>query len=170
MLGIAAPRDVLLFACVLALPAIPARAQENGARQEVAESEVVNLPAAREQIQAPVPNPAVGREIPHAIPEPKRPSALVPLYVSFAGLQALDIQSTYRALHTPGARESNPVARTMVGSPTALTALKVATTASFVLATERMWKKHRVAAVAVAAVGNAAMAAIVAHNYRVPGR
>ena len=170
MPGIAAPRDVLLFVCILAVPAIPARAQENAARQEVVETEARSLPAAAEQIPAPVANGAAGREIAHAIPAPERPPALVPLYVSFAGLQALDIQSTYRALHTPGARESNPLARTMIGSPTALTAFKVATTASFLLATEKMWKKHRVAAVAFAAAGNAAMAAIVAHNYRIPGR
>jgi len=170
MLRIAAPRDVLLFACVLALPAIPARAQENVARQEVAEPDAVSLPAAAEQIPAPVATAPAGLATRHAVPAAERPTALVPLYVSFAGLEALDIQSTYRALRTPGARESNPVARTMVDSPAALTALKVATTASFVLATERMWKKHRVAAVVFAAAGNAAMAAIVAHNYKIPGR
>lgn len=150
MLRIAAPRDVVLLVCALALPALPAVAQDNTAPQEVVRSGAVSL-----------------LDVP---PAAKRPTALVPLYVSFGGLQALDIQSTYRALHTPGARESNPVARTMVESPAAFTAIKLATTASFVLATEKMWKKHRLAAVAFAAAGNAAMAAIVAHNYRVPGR
>ena len=93
----------------------------------------------------------------------------MPLYIYFAGLEALDINSTNRAVQTPGARESNPVARTVVGSPAALTAFKLATTASFIFAGEKMWKKHRVAAVVFAAAGNAAMAAIVTHNYRVPG-
>jgi len=150
MLRIAAPRDVVLVLCALALPAIPAAAQESTAPQEVVRSGAVSL------LQVP--------------PPAKRPASLVPLYASFAGLEALDIQSTYRALRTPGARESNPVARTMVHSPAALTAMKLATTASFVIATEKMWKKHRVAAVAFAAAGNAAMAAIVAHNYKIPGR
>jgi hypothetical protein len=150
MLRVAAPRDVVLIVCALALPVIPAGAQDNAAPQEVSRSGAVSL-------------------LDVASP-PKRPPALVPLYVSFAGLEALDIHSTYRALHTPGARESNPVARTIVDSPAAFTAIKLATSASFVLATEKMWKNHRVAALAFAAAGNAAMAAIVAHNYRLPGR
>lgn len=150
MLRVAAPRDVVLIVCALALPAISAGAQDNPPPQEVSRSGAVSLREA--------PSPA------------KRPAALVPLYASFAGLEVLDIQSTYRALNMPGAREANPVARTMVGSPAALTAMKVATTASFVLASEKIWKKHRVAAVVFATAGNAAMAAIVAHNYRIPGR
>jgi Domain of unknown function (DUF5658) len=169
MLGIAAPRDVLLLVCVLAVPAIPARAQETRAPQEVVEPDVVSLPPGVEQVSPPVRSAVAAPEAASVIPPPKRPTALVPLYVSFAGFEALDIQSTYRALRTPGARESNPVTRTIVGSPATLTALKLATTASFVLASEKMWKRHRVAAVVFAAAGNAAMAAIVAHNYRVPG-
>ena len=150
MLRIAAPRDVVLLVLALALPAIPAGAQDNPAPQEVIRSGAVSLL--------------------EVAPPAKRPAGLVPLYASFAGLEALDIQSTYRALNTPGAREANPVARTMVGNPAALTALKLATTASFVLASEKMWKKHRVGALVFAAAGNAAMTAIVAHNYRIPGR
>jgi Domain of unknown function (DUF5658) len=170
MLRIAAPRDVLLFVCILALPAIPARAQEDSAPQEVVKPGTVSLLAGAARISPPAVAEVSAEEALPGFPPPKRPAALVPLYVSFTGLQALDIQSTYRALDTPGARESNPVARTMVGSPATFTAIKLATAASFVLATEKMWKKHRVAAVVLAAAGNAAIAAVVANNYRVAGK
>jgi hypothetical protein len=167
MLRIAAPRDVLLLLCAVALPVLPARAQENATPRDAVEPEPVTLLAGSAQLSPPA---ATAQERLPVFPPAKRPAALVPLYVSFAGLEALDLQSTYRALHTPGARESNPVARTMVGNPAAFTAVKLATTASFVLATEKLWKKHRVAALTFATVGNAVMAGIVAHNYRVAGK
>src|SRR5438552_12255933 len=49
----------------------------------------------------------------------KRPAALPALYVSFAGLQALDIHSTLAAIDR-GARETNPIVGSAVGSPAVL--------------------------------------------------
>ena len=92
------------------------------------------------------------------------------MYVTFAGLQALDIQSTYRALRNPAAREANPVARAVVGNQVAFAAVKLAATGAFVIASERMWKKHPLAAILFNVAGNSAMAAVVAHNYRIPAQ
>ena len=95
-----------------------------------------------------------------------RPAALVPLYVSFAGLNALDIDSTYRALGRNG-EEANPIAASLVHSPAALIALKAGTAAAAIAATERL-RRHRPRTAMVLMIGlNSAMATIVAHNYAV---
>ena len=57
--------------------------------------------------------------------------------------------------------------RSIVNSPPAFIAVKVAATAGAILAGERMWKKNRVAAVIFVAAANGAVAAIVARNYSV---
>ncbi len=94
---------------------------------------------------------------------------LVPLYVSFAVLQALDMKSTRTALGE-GAREANPVMTGMVGSPVAFFALKAATGAAVVLATEKLRPRNRIAAIATMAALNSAYAMIVTHNYAAAGR
>jgi hypothetical protein len=97
----------------------------------------------------------------------ERPHALVPLYASFATLQALDYASTTRALAGGNAREANPVMSGVVGNRAAFVAIKAGATAGVILAGEKMWKKHRVAAVVFVAALNGAVAAVVARNYRV---
>jgi hypothetical protein len=97
-------------------------------------------------------------------PEPKRPSALVPMYASLVTLQALDFVSTSRALSSEGAYEANPVMRGVVGSPAAFLAVKAGTTAGTIWVAERMRKKHPVRALVFMLSTNAAMAAVVAHN------
>jgi len=107
-------------------------------------------------------------EQPAAVPR-QRPAALVPLYVSFAALQALDASSTMRALNRGGA-ESNPLVAPVVGSPTALLGLKAAASAAAIAASERLWKDHRALAIATMIGMNVGCSLAVAHNIRVNGQ
>jgi len=94
-----------------------------------------------------------------------RPAPLVPLYVAFVGLQALDVHSTFSALEG-GAREANPMVRSALGNPAGLFLLKAGTAAGVVLITERLWRRNRTAAVITMIALNSAYATIAAHNYR----
>jgi hypothetical protein len=95
-----------------------------------------------------------------AAPAP-RPVLLTTLYASFVGLQALDVDSTMRAVRTGAAQEANPALR-WIGSP-ALFAVKAGTTASIILAGERLRKDHHPVGAAVLMIGaNSAM--VTAHN------
>src|SRR6266481_1406922 len=98
--------------------------------------------------------------------DPPRPAALVPLYLTFAGLQALDIHSTMLALQG-GGREANPVAGIVVGSPATFLAVKVAATAGIALAAERMRKHHPKAAVFLMIGLDSGYAVIAARNYAI---
>ena len=98
--------------------------------------------------------------------EPPRPAALVPLYVSLAGLQALDIHSTRRAMNAGGTRESNPLMKPFVSNDAAFVAVKVATTAGTIFVTEKLRKKYPKTAVVLTAALNVGLAAVVANNYR----
>lgn len=96
-----------------------------------------------------------------------RPRLLVPLYVMQITLNGLDVHSTARALDA-GHREGNPLfkdgdAKKMIGA-------KVASSALSVLLAEKLWKRHRVAAVLMMVGVNGGMAAVVANNYRLAGR
>ena len=95
-----------------------------------------------------------------------RPAPLVGLYISLAGLQALDIASTHKALEA-GAAEANPIIAPLSGSPLALAAVKAGVTGATIFATERMWKTNRKAALVTMIALNAVYGAIAAHNYRV---
>jgi hypothetical protein len=97
---------------------------------------------------------------------PARPAPLVGLYVSLAGLQALDIASTHRALNA-GAAEANPVVAPFASSPVALAVVKAGVTSATIVASERLWKKNRKAALLTMIALNAAYGVVVAHNYRV---
>jgi hypothetical protein len=106
---------------------------------------------------------------PLAVSASSRPAPLVGLYVSLASLQALDITSTRRALNAGGV-EANPLVAPIAGSPLAMLALKAGVTGAAIYASERLWKKNRVAAVMTMIGLNAAHAAVVAHNYSVVAR
>jgi hypothetical protein len=93
----------------------------------------------------------------------------MPLYISLANLQVLDVASTYRVLNA-GGREANPVAARVVNSPAALIALKAGTTAGLIAATERLRKHSPKAALIVMGALNSVMATVVAHNYSVAAR
>jgi hypothetical protein len=103
-------------------------------------------------------------------PEPaQRRGILVPLYVSFATLQALDAHSTLRALNA-GATEANPVMAGVAGRPAALVAMKAGMAASAIYLVEKLRLKSRRTAVILMAALNTAYTTIVAHNYRVGRR
>lgn len=95
----------------------------------------------------------------------RRPDSLIPLYVSFGALQALDIHSTWRAIDR-GAVEANPLVQGVVGNQAGLIALKAAGTAGLIYASEKMWKRNRTASVIFMIAANSAMAWVVQNNYR----
>ena len=89
---------------------------------------------------------------------------LLPLYVSFATLQLLDVHSTTRALAIGGV-EANPVMRGVAGNPAALVAVKAGVTASTILLAEKVRSRSRVGAILLMAALNSTYATVVAHNY-----
>ena len=95
----------------------------------------------------------------------RRPAGLVPLYVSFAGLQLVDAHSTSRALDR-GAVEANPLMKGFAGNPASLMAVKAAGAAVAIYASEQMWKTNRTAAIVFMIATNSAMAWVAQHNYR----
>ena len=101
-----------------------------------------------------------------AIRPQTRPAPLVGLYVSLAGMHALDIVSTQKAL-AAGATEANPMMAPFARSPFALAAVKAGVTGATIFATERLWKTNRKAALLTMIALNGAYGAIAAHNYRV---
>jgi len=115
------------------------------------------------------PPTTVAPVIAQTLPTAHRPSALVPLYVSFATLQGLDIHSTLRATEF-GGREANPIVGGMLGSPAAFVAAKAGMTASIYFVSERLWKRHKTAAVLTMIALNATYGAVVAHNYAIEAR
>jgi hypothetical protein len=98
-----------------------------------------------------------------------RPAALIPLYVGFGSVQALDVHSTLLAIDR-GARETNPLVRFTTGSPAGLIALKTGSTAGVIYLTEKLRKRHPVAAVLVMIGLNSGYAMVAAHNYRIARR
>ena len=100
-----------------------------------------------------------------AADSPSRPAALPALYISFAVLQGLDAHSTLTAV-SAGGREVNPAVRGLVTQPASFVGAKIAATAGTLYLTERLWKKHRTAAVVLMVAVNTAYGVIVAHNYR----
>ena len=98
-----------------------------------------------------------------------RRGVLVPLYVSYAALQALDAHSTFRALGG-GSSEINPVMRGAAGNPVALVAIKASLAASTIYLVEKVRAQHRRAALVLMTALNSAYALVVAHNYRAATR
>jgi Domain of unknown function (DUF5658) len=105
------------------------------------------------------------RHLSHVERPPERPRLLIPLYVSFAALQAMDAHSTMKAVDR-GYVELNPLVSPSTRNGAAMAAMKVAVTASVIVGTEKLWRHNRAAAIAAIVVVNGAYAAIVAHNYR----
>ena len=140
----------------LPLPAVPMREPLLRATSAVAS------PAPSFDVQMARPRPAFD------VPKPSaRPALLVPMYASFATLQALDYHSTTTALSSGAAREANPLMRGVANTPAAFAMVKAGATAGMIWAAERMRKKHPASAVVFMVASNAAMAAVVAHNYAI---
>ena len=146
---------VLVFVCSLAAP--------RAAAQDVSPA-AVGLPSTEHlKVQVQVAQPAQS----FAQPTLKRPSALVPMYVSFAALQGFDYASTTRAISSGAGREANPVMGPIVGNRAAFLAVKAGSAAGTMWIAERLWKKHPAGAIVFMAALNGAMAAVVTHNMRV---
>ena len=94
-----------------------------------------------------------------------RRGALLPLYASFATLQALDGHSTLRALRA-GGEERNPLLRGIADRPAALYAVKAGVTASTILLIEKLRVKNRTGAIVLMAALNSVYSVVVAHNYQ----
>jgi Domain of unknown function (DUF5658) len=99
----------------------------------------------------------------------ERPAALVPLYISFAALQAVDTASTLRVLRGGGG-EANPLMASVAGSPATLVGVKAAASAVAIVMCERLWKEHRGAAIATMIASNVAYSMVAAHNLRAGGQ
>jgi hypothetical protein len=96
-----------------------------------------------------------------------RGGLLPALYVSLAGLNAVDAYTTMKGL-SAGATEANPLMKAVVGNSTAFLAVKGGVTAGSILVAERLWKSNRRAqAIAVMVVTNGMMAAVAARNVSV---
>jgi hypothetical protein len=107
---------------------------------------------------------AAADDPPTAEADHARPMALSSLYVSFAGLQGLDLDSTMRA-RAYGAREINPVVGSALGSMPRLVGMKAGATMGIIFVSERLRAHHPVAAILLMTALNAAYGVIVVHNY-----
>jgi hypothetical protein len=159
-------------AAVCLLVAMPVSAQEvvRGADDVVSLGIVIDAASLRSDLprlsapQVPIRQPVFPVR---GIEEPRRPAAMLPLYGSLIALQGLDIHSTRRAIGSGAGSEANPAMRPIVKNSAAFVAVKAGATAGVIWASEKLWRKNRKAAVVFAGVVNAAMAAVVANNYRV---
>jgi hypothetical protein len=97
---------------------------------------------------------------------PPLATALRVLQVSFVGLQAADLHSTFRAVDNGTSTEVNPL---MVNRGSAV-ALKACVSVAMWAATYEWAKKHPKAARITLAAMNGAYAALVVNNYRVGSR
>jgi hypothetical protein len=143
--------------CVLAIFSVPAAAEERRGPADDAASAAPQLAAAVIPSLAPAPVVPLNE---------RRPAALMPLYASFIALQVLDLQSTHAALARGGV-EANPALGGLAGNTFAMSAVKAAGTAGVILASEKLRRKNKLAAIGLMFATNSAMAWVVQHNYRV---
>lgn len=163
-----------LVVVAVMLSAAPAAAQEHLASTSLA-ARVGPLPnALAKGVRFPVSPSTAGSEVafPTAAPDfsrLRRPVLLPALYAANIALQGLDAHSTIKALDG-GAREANPLMKGVADHRGALLAVKVGAAASTIYFAEKLWRRNRVAAVALMVAVNGVSAAVVAHNYRVARR
>ena len=98
---------------------------------------------------------------------PTRPKSLLPLYGTLVILQGLDMHSTMRGAGAASGREANPVMKPFVNNGAAFLAVKTSATLGVIWMSEKVWRKHRKAAVVSVFVVNTLMAGVVANNYRI---
>ena len=91
----------------------------------------------------------------------------VSLAASFVGLQALDVVTTLRGLHTGAAVEANPLVGNLANHPAALVAVKGSLTAATVASMNSLSKKHPKAAALAMIALNAGSALIVRSNLQI---
>jgi hypothetical protein len=110
--------------------------------------------------------------IPPIVPERRmfgNKALMSSLYATTAIVQGLDLHSSLRAFRA-GAVEGNPLMGPVTKNRAAFVATKAAVTAATILATRKIAKKNRVAAVITIVAVNSAYAMIVGHNYRLSRR
>jgi hypothetical protein len=96
-----------------------------------------------------------------------RPSLLPALYATSAALQGYDTYSTLTALKR-GAREANPMMKSITKSPAAFVAMKAGVTTASIMAAEQLWKNnHRAGAIGLMLASNVMMGMVAANNSRV---
>jgi hypothetical protein len=133
----------------------------------------VTLSAAAVATKAESASPAesTGTKYFHAFVTPKvapsRPIALPVLYAMQAGLQAMDVRSTFTAISL-GAHEANPIMKPLAKNQATMMAVKAGVAATTILMSERMWRGgNKMGAIVSMIAANAVTAMVVAHNYRV---
>ena len=133
----------------------------------------VTLSAAAVATKAESASPAesTGTKYFHAFVTPKaapsRPIVLPALYVMQAGLQAMDVRSTFTAISL-GAHEANPIMKPLAKNQATMMAVKAGVAATTILMSERMWRGgNKMGAIVSMIAANAVTAMVVAHNYRV---
>jgi hypothetical protein len=100
--------------------------------------------------------------------QPRVPK-LIPLFVSYAALQALDVRSTLTVIARGGA-EGNALVAPFVNRPAAVIALKAAVTTALLFSAARLSRHNRLAAYGLMFALDSAYAMIVAHNDGVASR
>lgn len=105
---------------------------------------------------------------------PQRPKTgggtlLNSLYASTAMMQALDLHSTLKAFGA-GATEGNPLMSGVTKNTAAFALTKAAVAAVTILATRKIAKKHKIAAVLTLVAVNSAYAMVVSRNYALARR
>ena len=155
LVGRLQPRCVLtLIVVTLALIPTMVSAQDLVTPSPIASPlDLVRLPAA-----------ATAETAPRLAATSSSRGVLVPLYASFAALQALDAHSTLRGIHR-GAVEQNPMLRSFANNPAALFAVKAGVAASTIVLADKMSDRSRVGAIVLMAGLNSLYATVVAHNY-----
>ena len=93
-----------------------------------------------------------------------RSKAFPILATTYVALNALDIITTTKAVSSGRGVEANPILGPVAPTPAALTAVKIATTATTVIMAQRLWKHHRVASVVLMVAANIGTGFIVSHN------
>ena len=99
----------------------------------------------------------------------ERPVLLSALYVTYAGVQALDVYTTAQSLRA-GGREANPLLAPLSGDLVVVSAVKAASTVGTIYFVNRLWRRHRVTAVILMAGLNGAVGAAASYNARVARR
>lgn len=93
-------------------------------------------------------------------------SLVMAMHATTVLAQALDVHSTITALDA-GAVEANPLMTGVVKNRAAFIGVKAAVGAGLLMATHKMARRNRVAAVLTAAAANTAYFLVAHHNYKV---
>ena len=108
-------------------------------------------------------------ELPVEMKPASRSVAFPVLATTYVALNAIDIYTTTKAIGSGRGVEANPVLGSVAGTPAALTAAKIATTATTLVIASKLWKNHKTASIALLVSANIGMGIVVSHNARVAG-